>query len=350
VLSGAVYATGRGAQRFHRATIGGRQWVGAVARCMEFPEWCVSGGMRVPAQAARSTGTLGAGGSASVCQPSTLRIVIWPEATSAQNSMAAVSAEGSMVWVLMRRLNSSCSRSIALVVRADFHWLGGRRRKVNRRSPASSRLVATAGQRSRHLRRNARRLLSTSFALWAYDLPRHPGVAGQRGAAPLLCAPALVPHSRAWHADPHRAERAEKPPLAGSVPVALRLRRPLVPAAAQGLRQLLLQQLLDEPAHPGADSRLDRVKPGLSRERPHAVRLRRRAILFHGVVSAGARTPVWLVATNRRLRRQTIPPPLRQHRAPTGRGRPSGAPRKPTHCPDSRVRYMTDCGGREGAQ
>src|SRR6516164_3529355 len=32
--------------------------------------------------------------------------------------MAAVSAEGSTVWVLMRRLNFSWSRSIALVVRA----------------------------------------------------------------------------------------------------------------------------------------------------------------------------------------------------------------------------------------
>ena len=31
--------------------------------------------------------------------------------------MAAVSAEGSTVWVLIRRLNSSCSRSMALVVR-----------------------------------------------------------------------------------------------------------------------------------------------------------------------------------------------------------------------------------------
>jgi hypothetical protein len=29
--------------------------------------------------------------------------------------MAAVSAEGSTVWVLMRRLNSSCSRSMAFV-------------------------------------------------------------------------------------------------------------------------------------------------------------------------------------------------------------------------------------------
>src|SRR5207244_6813957 len=36
--------------------------------------------------------------------------------------MAAVSAEGSTVWVLIRRLNSSWSRSIALVVRALFHW------------------------------------------------------------------------------------------------------------------------------------------------------------------------------------------------------------------------------------
>ena len=67
---------------------------------------------------------------ASVCQPSTLRMLIWPEVSNAQNSMAAVSADGSTVCVLIRRLNSSCSRSIALVVRALFHWLGGRRVKV----------------------------------------------------------------------------------------------------------------------------------------------------------------------------------------------------------------------------
>ena len=41
--------------------------------------------------------------------------LIWPEASSAQNNMAAVSAEGSTVRVLIRRLNSSCSRSIAFV-------------------------------------------------------------------------------------------------------------------------------------------------------------------------------------------------------------------------------------------
>lgn len=56
----------------------------------------------------------------SVCQPSIFRIEIWPDAISAQNSMAAVSAEGSTVWVLMRRLNSSCRRSIALVTGMRF--------------------------------------------------------------------------------------------------------------------------------------------------------------------------------------------------------------------------------------
>src|ERR1700682_6112561 len=71
----------------------------------------------------------------SVCQPSTLRMLIWPEASNAQNSMAAVSADGSTVCVLILRLNSSCSRSIALVVRTLRHWLGGSRVKVNRRSP-----------------------------------------------------------------------------------------------------------------------------------------------------------------------------------------------------------------------
>jgi hypothetical protein len=56
-----------------------------------------------------------------------LRMVIWPEASNAQNSMAAVSALGSTVCVLVRRLNSSWSRSTAFVVRADFYWLGGKR-------------------------------------------------------------------------------------------------------------------------------------------------------------------------------------------------------------------------------
>jgi hypothetical protein len=47
------------------------------------------------------------------------------EASKAQNNIAAVSAEGSTVWVLIRRLNSWWSRSIAFVVRADFHcWCG----------------------------------------------------------------------------------------------------------------------------------------------------------------------------------------------------------------------------------
>src|SRR4030081_3341629 len=54
----------------------------------------------------------------SVCQPSTLRMLIWPEASNAQNSIAAVSAYGSTGCVLILRLNSSCSRSIAFVVRA----------------------------------------------------------------------------------------------------------------------------------------------------------------------------------------------------------------------------------------
>src|ERR1051326_5364685 len=78
--------------------------------------------------------------------------------------MAAVSAEGSTVWVFIRRLNSSCSLSTAFVVRADRHWLSGNRVKVNNRSPASSRLSATARHFSRHLRMNDLRRASTSFA------------------------------------------------------------------------------------------------------------------------------------------------------------------------------------------
>jgi hypothetical protein len=44
--------------------------------------------------------------------------------------MGTVSAQGSTVWVLMRRRNSSLRRSIALVVRADFHCDGSRRVKA----------------------------------------------------------------------------------------------------------------------------------------------------------------------------------------------------------------------------
>jgi len=74
--------------------------------------------------------------------------VICPLTNNAQNNMQAVSAQGSMHWVLMRRLNSSCSRSMALVVRMDFHWSLGKRRKVKSFLPASSRLSATGRQRA----------------------------------------------------------------------------------------------------------------------------------------------------------------------------------------------------------
>ena len=60
-------------------------------------------------------------GVASVCQPSTLRMVIWPEANKAQNSIAAVSADGSTVWVSIRRLNSSLQPLDAFVVRTLRH-------------------------------------------------------------------------------------------------------------------------------------------------------------------------------------------------------------------------------------
>src|SRR5438045_9473346 len=53
-------------------------------------------------------------------------------------------------WLASQRKNNL---SISSVVRALFHWLGGSRVKVKSRSPASSRLSATALHLSRHLRR-----------------------------------------------------------------------------------------------------------------------------------------------------------------------------------------------------
>src|SRR5258708_25971949 len=93
--------------------------------------------MKVSFQAGRSIGW-SLGFVASVCQPSTLRMLICPDASNAQNNIAAVSADGRTVWVLIRRLNSSCNRSIALVVRTLRHWLGGSRGEVERAEPASA--------------------------------------------------------------------------------------------------------------------------------------------------------------------------------------------------------------------
>jgi hypothetical protein len=53
---------------------------------------------------------------ANVRQPSTLRMLTWLEASNGQNNMAAVSADGSTVCVLILHLNSSLSRSTALVM------------------------------------------------------------------------------------------------------------------------------------------------------------------------------------------------------------------------------------------
>ena len=84
--------------------------------------------------------------------------------------MAAVSAEGSTVWVLIRRLNSSWSRSIALVVRALFHWLKGNRVKVNSRSPASSRL-------------STGRYRASAYGFLMRSIDRHLDIDRQRQAA-----------------------------------------------------------------------------------------------------------------------------------------------------------------------
>ena len=69
---------------------------GGVADVVGIRCGAISGKLRVSDQAARSMGL-----AASVCQPSTLRMLIGPDASRAQNSIAAVSAEGSTVWVLI---------------------------------------------------------------------------------------------------------------------------------------------------------------------------------------------------------------------------------------------------------
>ena len=66
---------------------------------------------------------------------------------------------------------------------------------------------------------------------------------------------------------------------------------PLVASAPQRRLELLLHQFLDQAADPASQACLDRVEPGLSGKQrllPRSLA----AILVHGVVSAGAPTPV----------------------------------------------------------
>ena len=60
----------------------------------------ISRNIKLSDHAARSIGCA-IGLAASICEPSTLRMLIWPEASKAHNSMAAVSADGSTVCVLI---------------------------------------------------------------------------------------------------------------------------------------------------------------------------------------------------------------------------------------------------------
>ena len=55
--------------------------------------------------------------------------------------------------------------------------------------------------------------------------------------------------------------------------------------------QLLLEQLLDEPAHPLPDGCLDRVRPSVSPKQRRVVRIRLHAIVPDRAVCASARTP-----------------------------------------------------------
>jgi hypothetical protein len=114
----------------------------------------ISSNLKLPGQAARSNWLIdGLGGER--LPAIDLAHVDLVGGESKPNNIAAVSAEGSTVCVLIRRLNSSCRRSIALVVRTLRHWLGGSRVKVKSRSPASARLSATARCLSREPGRDA---------------------------------------------------------------------------------------------------------------------------------------------------------------------------------------------------
>src|SRR3954449_9586955 len=79
-------------------------------------------------------------------------------------------------------------------------------------------------------------------------------------------------------------------------------------AAERGL-QLGFEQFLDEGADAGAHPGLQRIKPVFAEKTLRLGRTRGRGcdLCGHGVISAGAPTPVMACGTSRRLRRPHIP-------------------------------------------
>src|SRR5215211_7456130 len=83
----------------------------------------------------------------------------------------------------------------------------------------------------------------------------------------------------------------------------------LVTLAAQRSVQLGFEQFLDEGPDAGAHPCLQRIKPVFAEKtlRLGRIRDRRCGLCGHGVISAGAPTPVMACGTSRRLRRPHIP-------------------------------------------
>lgn len=97
-----------------------------------------------------------------LCQPSALRIVIWPEASRAQNNMAAVSAEDSKVCVFDPPLKLFM-QPFDRIRRADQFPLAFRDACEGEELVARFlQAAATTGHFSRHLRMNALRFASIS--------------------------------------------------------------------------------------------------------------------------------------------------------------------------------------------
>src|SRR4029453_14874317 len=140
--------------------------------------------------------------------------------------------------------------------------------------------------------------------------------------APFLGPALRRGEPRAGHADRHGAERSHQAPFPMAVAVArdgpprvaagtgLRHRAPLVALAAERGLQLGFEQLLDEGADARAHPGLQRIKPVFAEKTLRLGRTRGRGcdICRHGVISAGAPTPVMAWGTSRRLRRPHIPP------------------------------------------
>ena len=272
-----------------------------------------------------------------------------PLTPSAQNSMAAVSDEGSTVWVLLRRFELLIEALGGVAGPGAFPL--ARRQAREGEQPVAGLLqagghgsvaqppLAEEGLAARHdLCRGlgvdhvaivGRDLVAQLFRGMRQEVAmlvdRATLVAAQRRAFPFARRAVRLGEARPGHRDRGRSEAPGELPCAVTMPVPRNtgpgrrssriICRPAVTRSRQSRCEFLFQQGLDEAPHPRAQAGLDRIKPAVKQER--ALTGRRCGRVCQGVVpnfTPALERRRCQGSAPRRLRHLQFQPTPRRHR------------------------------------